>query len=66
LVFRVREHMLVLGQLVQLWGKAQTVIYGSTVYFRWPNQHIWTVLQGYKGHFSYWLPITYVTFESAN
>jgi len=58
--------MLVLGQLVQLWGKPQTVIYGSTVYFRWQNRNIVTVLQGYNGHFSYWLPITYVIFESAN
>jgi hypothetical protein len=64
-VFIAREPRLVLGHLAWLWGKPQTKMSGQTVNFRWPNQHIVTVLQNYNGHFSYWLPITYVAFEVA-
>jgi len=64
-VFIAREQMVVLGHLARLWGKPKTVIYGQTVNFRWPNAHVLTVLQNYSGRFSYWLPITYVAFESA-
>lgn len=65
-VFMSSQSTFALGHLVRLWGKPQTKISGQTVNFRWTKQHIVTVLQNYNGHFSYWLPITYVAFEAAN
>jgi hypothetical protein len=64
-VFIAHDQTLVLGNLGRLWGKPQTKIFGQMVNFRWPKMHIVTVLQNYNGHFSYWLPITYVAFEAA-
>ena len=62
--FMPREKTLTLGDLMLLWGKPEIAIYSKTINFRWPNAHVTAVLQAYPGHISYWLPITYVAFES--
>jgi hypothetical protein len=63
LVFRPREGMLTVGDLVLLWGKPEVAIYSGTVKLRWRGIHVITIPQVYRGYFSYWLPIRYVAFE---
>jgi hypothetical protein len=64
--FRLHVRTLTLGDLVLLWGKPEIAIYAQTVNFRWANAHVTAIPQAYPGHLSYWLPITYVTFESVD
>ncbi len=64
-VFIPRESALLLGHLASLWGKPQTIIFGRYVNFRWPAMHALFVPRNYNGHYSYWMPITYVAFDSA-
>ena len=62
-IFKPREKMLPLGDLVLLWGRPEIAIYGQTVNLHWRNVHVVAIPQTYHGHFSYWLPIVYLAFQ---
>jgi hypothetical protein len=61
-VFKPREKIITLGDLMLLWGQPQRTIYGRNVNFRWLSKHVLTVFQDDTGHFSYLLPVIYVAF----
>jgi hypothetical protein len=64
-VFIPREKTLTLGDLVFLWGSPEIAIYSQLANLRWRNVHIVAIPQTSHDYSSYWLPIIYVAFESA-
>lgn len=65
MTFTPHEDVLTIGQLTLLWGKPEIVVLGQTSIFRWGNIHVTAIPKTYPGHFSYWISITYLDFESA-
>jgi len=62
-MFKMREKTLTFGDLALLWGKPEIAVYAGIANFRWRDRRIVAIPKTYNGHFSYWLPITFVAFE---
>ncbi len=62
--FTPKDKVLPLGQLILLWGGPKTKDYAGITNLRWGSYHTIAIPQAYLPHMSYWLPITYVAFES--
>jgi hypothetical protein len=64
--FTLREK-LVLGHLILLWGKPEKIErYRQMAFLRWSHHQVSATIQTDNRHISHWLPITQLTFNSAD
>ena len=65
-VFRPHENLLLLGDLILLWGKPDITFFNRMAHLRWRDRGVVAILQTNRRHLSYWAPISYVAFEEGD
>lgn len=63
-IFRVRERVIRLGDLMELWGKPMTELYQSSFHVSWMQGNITVLTSADTRHYRPFTPIKYIHFEN--
>lgn len=63
-MFRMRENVLLVGDLIALWGQPEVYMYSRSVYLRWRWRGIFAFASHDTGQLSFFLPVQSVTFAA--